>query len=208
MLKSISQIEIIVYTHFQIVVDESAKRRELGLPEDAIIVLSVGELNKNKNHETVIKAIAKINNPNVYYVICGQGVLENYLRDLTKELGLEKQVHLLGFRKDIPEICKGSDLFVFPSLREGLGLAALEAMASGLPIITSNVHGIVDYSVDEVTGYSCSPADVDGFADAMRKLINNTDLRIEIGCKNIDIVKKYDINLITNEMRKIYKRTM
>lgn len=192
----------------EVIIDESKKRRELGIPDYAFVVLSVGELNKNKNHKVIIAAIAKLSNSKIHYVICGQGPLENYLVNLTQELRLEKQVHLLGFRKDIPEICKVSDLFVFPSLREGLGLAALEAMASGLPIITSNVHGIVDYSIDEVTGYSCSPGDVDGFVGAMKKLINNTDLRVEIGSKNIDIAKKYGINLITNEMRKMYKRNM
>lgn len=85
----------------------------------------------------------KIVNPDIHYLVCGKGNLDGHLRNLSKELGLEDQVHLLGFRKDIPEICKISDVFAFPSYREGLGMAALEAMACGLPIITSNVHGMV-----------------------------------------------------------------
>ena len=146
-----------------------------------------------------------MNNPQIHYLICGQGVLESYLRDLVKELGLEKQVHLLGFRKDIAEICKASDIFAFPSKREGLGLAALEAMASGLPIITSNVHGIVDYSVDELTGYTCRPTDVDEFAEAIEKLFSKPDMRKLMGVHNKDIVKKFEIENVIEIMQKIYK---
>lgn len=189
----------------QVVVDKLAKRREIGVPEDAFVVLSVGELNKNKNHETVIKAVAKLNNPNVYYVICGQGPLENYLKNLTKELGLEKQVKLLGYRKDIAEICKMADVFALPSKREGLGLAALEAMASGLPIVTSNVHGIVDYSIDGVTGYTCSPMDVDGFAEQIGKLAMNSQDCLRMGAHNAESVKKYDLYKIIKYLEYIYK---
>ena len=98
-----------------VVVDKVGKRQELSLPEDAFVILSVGELNKNKNHEVVIRAIAKIKNPDIHYLVCGKGNLDGHLRNLSKELGLEDQVHLLGFRKDIPEICKISDVFAFPS---------------------------------------------------------------------------------------------
>src|SRR5699024_8269918 len=121
------------------------------IPVESFLILSVGELNKNKNHETIIRSIAKLSDLNVHYVICGQGPLKNYLRELSIELGIEKRVHLLGYREDIPEICKVSDVFAFPSIREGLGMAALEAMASNLPILTSNVHGINDYSVEGIT---------------------------------------------------------
>lgn len=187
------------------VVDKSEKRNELSLPDDAFVILSVGELNKNKNHETIIKALEKLDNPKIYYIICGQGPLNIYLNQLVKKLGLEKQVKLLGFCKDINEICKVSDCFAFPSRREGLGLAALEAMSSGIPIITSNVHGILDYSINGKTGYYYSPDDVDGFSRAIDKLFNNKDLCNNMGKYNINAVKKFDIKLINIEMNKIYK---
>lgn len=192
----------------EVIVDKLAKRREIGVPEDAFVILSVGEINKNKNHETVIKAVAKLNNPNVHYIICGQGPLENYLRGIAKGLGLEKQVHLLGYRTDIAEICKASDIFAFPSKREGLGLAALEAMASGLPIVTSNVHGIVDYSINGETGYTCAPTDVDGFAKAIEILLNDEELRIIMGKHNSEVVKLFDIDKVKNKLRKIYEEEM
>ncbi|MGS2777497.1 glycosyltransferase family 4 protein [Robertmurraya sp. GLU-23] len=185
--------------------DRINKRDELDIPENAFVVLSVGELNRNKNHETIIRAISKLNNSNVYYVICGQGKLENYLRNLSQEVGLEKQIKLLGFRNDIAEICKTSDVFAFPSKREGLGLAALEAMASGLPMVTSNIHGIVDYSDDTVTGYTCNPTDVESFAFALKKLIENPNLRKKMGQQNLEIVKDYDVSNVNRIMTNIYE---
>lgn len=187
-------------------VDKVVKRKELGVPEEAFVVLSVGELNKNKNHLTIIKAIAMMNNTGIHYVICGKGKLENKLKEEVVKLGLEKQVHLLGFRKDIAEICKVSDVFVFPSKREGLGLAALEAMASGLPIVTSNIHGINDYSVNGRNGFTCNPKDVDGFCKAIKKLYINADERIKMSRQNIEDVKKFDIKLVEIEMMNIYKQ--
>lgn len=189
----------------EVVIDKSAKRRELGIPEGAFVVLSVGELNKNKNHETVIRAIAKLSNPNICYVICGQGQLKDYLENLIKGLGLEEQVKLLGYRTDIAEINKASDVFLFPSKREGLGLGALEAMASGLPIITSNIHGIVDYSINGKTGYTCNPTYVVGFAKAINKLVNSSDVRDKMGHQNAEISKKYDSKNTERIMKSIYK---
>ena len=161
----------------QIDVNKLVKRQEIGVPEDSFVVLSVGELNKNKNHETVIKAIARLNNPNVYYVICGQGVLEDYLKKLIKELGLERQIKLLGFRKDIGEICKVADLFVFPSFREGLSVALMEAMASGLPIVCSEIRGNVDLVKDQKGGYLVKPEDVNGFRMNIDKLVKDEALK-------------------------------
>ena len=188
----------------KVAIDKTSKRKELGVPADAFLVLSVGELNKNKNHEVVIKALAMLNNPKFHYIICGQGSLENYLKSLIKNLELEGQVHLLGFRRDIPEICKSSDVFVFPSIREGLGLAALEAMATGLPLITSNVHGIVDYSVDDQTGYTCSPRDIKGFAKAIKKLSTESDSRDKMEKYNISIANRYDKSNVMEKMELIY----
>ena len=109
-------VGIDVQKYVEVKIDKTKKRRELGIPDDAFLVLSVGELNKNKNHETIIRAIDKIKDTNVCYAICGKGHLENHLKKLTQELGLESKIIFLGYRKDMPEIYKCSDLFVFPSL--------------------------------------------------------------------------------------------
>jgi glycosyltransferase involved in cell wall biosynthesis len=185
-------------------VDRAAKRREIGVPEDAFLLLSVGELNENKNHQIIVKALAKLNNHTIHYAIAGVGDKREYLLSLAEELGVSNQVHLLGYRKDIPELNYAADIFCFPSLREGLGLAAIESMACSLPLITSNVHGINDYSTSGVTGYKCAPTDVDAFADAIGKLARDSYLKREIGQNNTLLAKKYDVGAINLLLREVY----
>jgi len=187
-------------------IDREAKRKELGIPINAFLIVSVGELNKNKNHKVIIEALFNINNPQIHYVICGQGVLKDYLKDLIKKHGLENQVHLLGYRKDIIEINKCADLFAFPSRREGLGLAALEAMACGLPIVTSNVHGIIDYSQDGITGYNCNPNSVKEFKIALDNIFKEKTKRNEMGSYNIDYVRRYDLQNVKLLLQEIYSK--
>ena len=186
-------------------VDKRAKREELGVPEDAFVVLSVGELNKNKNHEVIIRAIARLNNPNIHYVICGRGPLEPYLKKLSNELGISDNVHLLGFRKDIPEICKISDVFAFPSLREGLPVSLMEAMAVGLPVVCSNIRGNSDLIENGIGGYLVSPIDVDKFAKSINMLIVDSRLNVELGDFNIKKIENYHIQKVLHEMENIYK---
>lgn len=188
-----------------IYVDRSAKRLEIGVPEEAKLLLSVGELNENKNHQVIIRAIAKLKDANIHYAIAGVGEKKEYLLNLAKELGVDEQVHLLGFRADIPELNSISDVFCFPSRREGLGLASIEAMACGKPIITSNVHGINDYSQTGITGYKYSPDDVCGFAKAISDLTDNSALIEKMGAYNKKYVKKYDVSVIIQTMREVFE---
>lgn len=161
-------------------------RQELGLAQDAPLVLSVGELNENKNHKTVIQALAKMQNKTAHYCIAGNGPLLQQLQTLARELGVEERVHFLGYRRDVPMLLHQSDLFVLPSRREGLGMAAIEAMSCGLPLISSNRHGINDYSIDGVTGYKHDPEDSEGFARSIDRLLQDKDLCATMGenCKN------------------------
>lgn len=203
-VKSIPGVGIDTEKIKNIVVDKKKKREELGLTEENIVLLSVGELNKNKNHSIVIKALSKLNNSNIHYLICGQGKLKEELLNLIKKLNLERNVKLLGFRKDVYELCKISDIFIFPSKREGLGLAALESMCSGLPLISSNIHGIKDYSVDKKTGYCIDNFDINKFEKAIEKLTYDRELRQKMGNYNKKMAEKFDIRNIEEKMKKIY----
>lgn len=187
--------------------DRAAKRREIGVPEDAFLILSVGELNENKNHQVIIRSIAELKDINdVHYAIVGIGENKDFLSNLAQELGVSERLHLLGYRKDIAELNHISDAFCFPSYREGLGLGAIEAMACGSPIITSNVHGINDYSIDGVTGYKRSPNDFAGFADAILKLYGDRNMCVQFGEYNKALAGKYDVNVILKiMMEKIYE---
>src|SRR5699024_5136379 len=127
-------------------IDRSRKRETLGISPDSFLILSVGEVNDRKNHSVIVKAISEIKNRDIQYVICGLGEKTNEIKVLAEELGISSQVHFLGYRNDLNEIYHIADLFAFSSKREGLGLAGIEAMAAGLPIVTSNINGINDYS--------------------------------------------------------------
>ena len=104
------------------------------------MVLSVGEVNKNKNHKVGIEALAKLNDPDVYYVIYGHGPLMDVHKELAKELGVGDRVVLTGYRTDVADFYKMADIFLFPSFREGLPVSVMEAMACGLPIIATNIR--------------------------------------------------------------------
>lgn len=119
-------------------------RTDIGVPEDALLILSVGELNRNKNHSIVIEALSKIGDEKIHYAVCGDGPLKRILQDRSRGLGLEQNVHLLGYRKDVRSIYPLADLFVFPSKREGLPVALLEALLAGLPTIASDIRGVSD----------------------------------------------------------------
>lgn len=125
-------------------VDKAAKRREFGIPENAKVMISVGELNENKNHIATIKAFIKLNLPQTYYLICGEGPLRQYLQKTIDENHMQQRIFLLGFRTDVLEYLKSSDIFLFPSQREGLPVSLMEAMAAGVPCIASKIRGNVD----------------------------------------------------------------
>lgn len=185
-------------------VDKFKKKSELGLPKDSIVLLSVGELNKNKNHKIIINALARLNNTNVHYCIAGEGKLYEKNKSLVNKLNLNEQVHFLGFRKDVNELCAISDIFCFPSFREGLSLSLMEAMASGLPIICSDIRGNSDLIVHDKGGYLCNPSSVDAFEDAIRTLIDNNIKRKSFGKYNKDIISMFDITNVIDIIKRIY----
>lgn len=182
-----------------------SKIKELNIPDNSFIILSTGELNENKNHSVIVKAIAQLNRDDIHYLICGIGKNKSKIEKLANKLGISNQVHLLGYRNDINELCCIADIFAFPSKREGLGIAGLEAMASGLPLVTSNVQGIMDYSIDGITGYNYESDDVDGFSCGIKKLVENQYLSKKIGLNNKKNVKEFDIENINRIMARIYK---
>lgn len=108
-------------------------RKKLGIPLNAKVILSVGEVNKNKNHKVGIEALAKLRDKNTYYVICGHGPLMEAHKELAQSMGVGDRVILTGYRTDVADFYKRAEVFLFPSLREGLPVAVMEAMAAGLP---------------------------------------------------------------------------
>ena len=185
-------------------VNKSNKRKDLEIPKEAIVLVSAGELITRKNHETIIRTMAKLKDKRFVYVICGHGELEAHLKEIVKDLKLEHQVFFLGYRTDILEIYMASDICVFPSFQEGLPVALMEAMACGLPVVCSKIRGNTDL-VDNNGGILIKPTDVESYAGAILKLGNDKSLRETMGSYNQRIVEKFDVEKISSAMIMIYE---
>ena len=172
-------------------INKKEKRKSLGIDENTKILLTVGELIKRKNHEVIIRSLSKLKDKNFVYIICGRGPLLEQLKELAVQLGLEKKVKLLGFRKDIAEICKIADLFVFPSIHEGLPVALMEAIASNIPAIASDIRGNRDLLS----------------SDSLCKSNKEDEWRLLLEYKKIkkqSLDKKYYVENIMEKIRAIY----
>lgn len=185
-------------------VDRSAKRQDIGVSQDAFLLLSVGELNENKNHQVVIRAMARLNLSEIHYAIAGVGDKKDYLLELAANLGLSDRVHLLGYRSDVEELIRSSDLFCFPSQREGLGLAAVEAMACGLPVLAAENRGTREFVVPNKNGFLCQCFDVDAFADAISNAISDRKLLERFSKNTYNSVKRFELDNVVSIMKGIY----
>lgn len=190
----------------EVKVDKKEYKKSIGIPEDCVMLLSVGEMIERKNHQVIIKALWKLKRDDIYYIICGKGPLKNELEALAGSLNVHTV--FLGFRRDIPELCNTADISAFPSRIEGLGLAGIEAMAAGVPLVSSNVHGILDYVIDGKTGFACDPDDVDGFARAIDKLASSEELREGMRDACLKAVEPFEIKNALNTMWDIYKEIL
>lgn len=178
-------------------------RKELGIPLDAKVVLSVGEVNKNKNHKVGIEALAKLNEPDIYYVICGRGPLMEDYKELARELGVGDKVIFTGYRTDVADFYKMADVFLFPSFREGLPVAVMEAMASGLPIIATDIRGSGDLIENRTNGVLLSPSDLVGFANAIQ-IFMSPDMRKKAGNENAKKAAEFNLAFLTAQYKEIY----
>lgn len=181
--------------HLIYLIKRQEKRTEIGVPIGAIILISVGELSVRKNHRVVVEALQKLMD-DYYYVIVGKGDLKNELESIDKTGRLK----LLGYRTDIVDLLHASDLFVFPSLQEGLPVAMMEAMAAGLPAVCSRIRGNVDLIKNGKGGYLYECHDAYGFAEGIKKAYKNK----KIGLENLETIKRYDIDNVNKEMKRIY----
>lgn len=177
-------------------------KREYGLPDESIIALSVGELIARKNHSSVIDAMSLIKNKNVYYFIVGDGELKQELEKKIDKLSLGKKVYLIGYRSDINELCNSADMFILPSIHEGLSVALMESMACGKPVIASKIRGNVDL-VDKEGGYLIPTFDIHGYARAIDSLAGSVNKRLKFGDYNKEKIKEFDIKRIKRDLLRI-----
>lgn len=188
--------------------DRAWKRAELGLPDDAFVLLSVGELIARKNHGLVLEALAELKKAGkleeIRYVICGRGKLDTKLKEMAFSLGISDHVHFLGYRKDINEICAAADLFMFLSLQEGLPVALMEAMACGLPAVCSNIRGNTDLIESGKNG-EIVESTASSVADAILRLKEDKSLQERYAQEAASAIKRFDLTSVIAQMRDVYQ---
>lgn len=183
-------------------VDRATVRDSLGIAQDANVVITVGEHIPRKNHETVLRTVAKL--PNVWLLLGGVGELMEPLRELAGALGIAERTLFLGFRKDVPALLAAADVFMFPSLQEGLPVSLMEAMAAGLPCAVSRVRGNADLIQDGKGGMLREPLDADGFAKDIESMLGNSALRRRMGELNRKEIEAYGLVKVRAHMAEFY----
>jgi glycosyltransferase involved in cell wall biosynthesis len=157
--------------------------RELGVPADHKIVGVIASLYPVKGHKYLLQAIPEVIKvmPKSTFLIVGRGELDLDLRRLAKELDVERYVRFLGFRNDVLRFLRLIDLFVLPSLSEGLSIAVLEAMAAGKPVVATRVGGNPELIVDGETGFLVPPMNADALASQIIDILKDETLRVKMG---------------------------
>lgn len=183
-------------------------RNKLGFKEEDFICIAVGDLVKNKNITTLIRAISLLKEENIHFLVCGKGPEEKNLRQLAKNLGVENKVHFMGYRKDIKNLLGISDCFLMSSKREGLSRSVMEAMSTGIPCIVSDIRGNVDLIENNENGFLCEPNDYINFAHAIVKIQNDKNIVNKFRINNLKKIKKYDSKIVKKQIGSIYEEIL
>ena len=163
--------------------DRDQIRDELGFSEKDQLGVVVATFKRQKGHRYLIEAASELANrfPNFHLLFLGDGELRSEMEELAGELGLEKQIHFMGTRSDVPSILAASDLFILPSLWEGLPMALIEAMASELPVVATRVSGTNEVMIDGETGIVVEPGDSHMLAEGITKVLEDPNKAKEMG---------------------------
>ncbi len=184
-------------------------RNDLEIPANAVVVGASARLSKQKAPEVWLAAAKMIiaKKPNVHFVWAGDGPLQQWIKGLIKENKLEKNVHLAGFRKDLPELLQIFDIYTLVSRWEGLPLSLIEAMAASRACIASNVSGNPEVVTDRINGLLV-PADyLSKFVEALNILINDSQLRQKLGRQaQKDVYQNFNLGRMLNEYHEFYQQ--
>jgi glycosyltransferase involved in cell wall biosynthesis len=182
-----------------------------GLPADACVLGCVAQLIARKGHDTLLQSVALLTSaaPQLHLVCFGRGPLAAALERRARELGLGTRVHFAGFRDDLPELLPELDLLVHPAEREGLGVAVLEAMAAGVPVVAARSGGIPDLIDDEHSGVLVAPQDPGALADALARLISDPGLRARLAAQaRLRVTEEFSIARMARGNLSVYEEVM
>ncbi len=191
-------------------VDPAAMRRKLGIFEGDLVVGTVGRLTAVKGHKYLIEAAGNILDarPNTTFVFLGDGELSEDLKKMASRFGLEKKVKFLGWRPDVAEMMSAFDLFVLPSINEGMGRVLVEAMALGKPIVASDIGGIPDLVVHGINGFLVPPGDVGSLSATIINLIERPDKMREMGDNGKKRAPDFSADAMVKKIDKLYEEML
>jgi glycosyltransferase involved in cell wall biosynthesis len=160
---------------------------------EIMVVGSVAVMEERKGHRYLLEAARSLKQRGyrIRYILAGDGSLKNGLEAMVEALELSDEVCFVGFISDVPAFLAGIDIFVMPSLYEGLGVAVLEAMAAGKAVVATQVGGLAESVVDSVTGFLVPPRDSQGLAHAIAKLVEEKSLAHEMGQRGAARVREH-----------------
>jgi glycosyltransferase involved in cell wall biosynthesis len=184
---------------------------ELGLHPDGLFVLSVGRLTEQKGHTYLLDTIPAILEqfPDTVFAIAGDGPLRAELEAKAIQLGISHSVRFLGTRSDVPELLQMADVFVLPSLWEGLPIALLEAMGAGLPVIATRVEGVEEIIVDGENGLLVPPTDCESLKIAVLGMLAHPDLRVNLGAAGRALVESaYSLDQMGKRYEDLFLRLL
>ncbi len=187
---------------------EDQFRDELNISPQVPFIGIIGRLTPVKNHKLFFDAARKVleSFPKAQFVVVGDGELREELIEYVKSLGIEENVIFTGWRSDLPQIYSSLDIVVVSSLNEGTPVSIIEAMASSKPVVATRVGGVPDVVVHQETGILVNSLDIDGMAKAINFLLDNPEVRKEMGKKGRQIaLEKYDIKKLISNIKKLYQ---
>jgi glycosyltransferase involved in cell wall biosynthesis len=189
----------------------SQTRTALGMTEQDIIVLSVGALTERKNHQTLLQAAHTIQprGHQLRYLICGDGPLRAVLEKEVQALDLTSVVYFTGFCSDVIPYLAAADIFVHVPTWEGLGIAVIEALAAGLPVIASRVGGIPELIDDHTRGVLVPPQDSNALADALDSLVCNRAWAKTLGRAGQHVARtRFDVTVMAEANLTLYRELL
>jgi glycosyltransferase involved in cell wall biosynthesis len=182
-------------------------RERLGLSRGGLVVGSVGRLEEQKGHAHLLAALPELRRqiPDLVVLLVGEGRQEEALRRQVRKLGLESTVQFLGTRRDLPAIFRALDIFVQPSLWEGLPLALLKAMGAGLPVVATRVSGSREALEDGVNGCLVAPGDPEALARAILQLHRQPEARRRLGgAARGTVAARYSLEAMLQRLEELY----
>ena len=186
-------------------------RRSLGIPAGAAVVGTVGSLYEVKGHAYLIQAARLIleRRPDVHFVLVGGGPLDGELRAQAQAQGVGEQVHLVGHREDVRQLLAAMDVFVLPSLSEGLPLALLQAMAAGKPAVVTEVGGIPEVVGNGETGFLVPPRNAEALADRVITLLESPSTAVRIGARGQRRIReRFSLQATVTAYRDVYQAAL